>query len=574
MDCTNIGQKKDPFSTNANSTPDDSKTGVYKSQAVKEAKVAVCFDRSASEISTTVLPHRLIEGLSIRSLSLDCDDDRSKIFNEVVRRIKLPEQRLILDRISEVLDDQIKIIIQCCNDPSLIMKNHFCFFKSIDFPYVALRALRDGQINVNEFSTLLSLHGIYKENSENNVAFKMKRKVLFDKNGKANKNSWSAIKKTLRKSNNNTPTAFNFDVEETIKNMQIQLKSARPIEAGFWHYDMPGSSGFHITQLIRFFWHYDMPDSSEKPTIADVTRDIGTWALSRYDDQEMLPSLTMRQALVDSAFGEEAHRINPVIGASSPDDLRQGGLGRYRDFALPFPGNPLPKTADYYPAPTIADFQHHDFYHLLRVSLLKNNHADLYIAMGDALHTQRDRYNDTISELKKICRNKLISYKLFKERIDGMSPSQKKEAIKRIEKDFYKVSRLISYLRRARKATGQLKFNMYDLEMANSTHTQDQYLQEKGSFDFHIDNIFYLLNRFPEEKERELLTGMPSELAGRTIIPMISGSLDSASEKYDSMTNLFDSMIEIYKEMGETEEDPSRQKYERSKKFISSLKSK
>ena len=554
MDCTNIGQKKDPFSTNVNSTPDDSQTGVYKSQAVKEATVAVCSDRSASEISTTVLPHRLIEGLSIRTLSLDCDDDRSKIFNEVMRRIKLPEQRLILERISGVSHDQIQKIIQCCNDPSLIMNNHFCFFKSMDFPYVTLRALRDGQINVNEFSTLLSLHGIYKENSENNVAFEMKHKVVFNQNGKPNKESWRAIQATLNKSNINTTTAFNFDVKKTIKNMQKQLKSARPIEARFWH--------------------YDIPDSSEKPTIADVTRDIGAWALSRYDDQEMLPSTTMRQALVDSAFGEEAHRINPVIGVSSPDDLRQGGLGRYRDFALPFPGNPLPKTADYYPAPNIADFQHHDFYHLLRVSLLKNNDADLYIAMGDALHTQRDRYDHTISKLKAICREKLKSFELFKERIDGMSPSQKKEAIKRIEKDFYKVSRLISYLRSARKATGQLKFYMYDLEMAHATYTQDRYLQQNGSFDFHIDNIFYLLNQFPKEKERELLAGMPSELAGRAVIPMISGSLDSASEKYDWMTHLFDTTIEIYKKMGVMEEDPSRQQFERSKKFISYLKSK
>ncbi len=556
MDCTNVGQKKEPVSTNANSTPDGSKTGIYKSQTVKETEVVVCSDRSKSEISTTVLPHRLIEGLSIRTLSLDGNDDRSKSFNEVVRRIKLSEQHLILEKISKVSEDQVQKIIQCCDDPSLLMNNYLCFFKSTDFPYVALRALRDGKINVNEFSTLLSLHGIYIENSKDNAAFEMKHKVLFDKNGEPNKESWKAIETTLQKSNDNTRTAFRFDVEATIKNMQIKLKSARLIEVGFWH--------------------YDMPDFSEEQTIADVARSIGTWALSRYDDQEMLPSLTMRQALVDSAFGEEAHRINPVIGVSSPDDLRQGGLGHYRDFALPFPGNPLPKTADYLPAPTIADFQHHDFYHLLRVSLLTNKDASLYIAMGDALHRQRDRYDHTISKLKALCREKLKSFESFKERIDGMSSSQKKEAIKMIEKDFYKVSQLISYLRNARRATGQLKFNMYDLEMFLATHTQDQFGKDKN-FEFHLGNIIFLLNQFPGKKGREFLNGMPSELAGRAVLPMISGSLDSASEKYDEITARYDAMIKHYETMGvlkRDSSDPLWQEFERSKKFIAYLKSK
>ncbi len=210
MDCTNVGQKKDPVSTNVNSTPDGSKTGIYKSQAVKETEVVVCSDRSKSEISTTVLPNRLIEGLSIRTLSLDGNDDRSNSFNEIVRRIKLPEQRLILEKISGVSDDQVQKIIQCCDDPSLLMNNYLCFFKSIDFPYVALRTLRDGKINVNEFSTLLSLYGIYIENSENSVDFKMKYKVLFDQNGEPNEESWNAIKTTLQKSNDSDVAVFSF----------------------------------------------------------------------------------------------------------------------------------------------------------------------------------------------------------------------------------------------------------------------------------------------------------------------------------------------------------------------------
>ena len=80
----------------------------------------------------------------------------------------------------------------------------------------------------------------------------------------------------------------------------------------------------------------------------------------------MMPGISTRQALLDAAFKEEAHRVNPVIGTSRVADIRNGGSGRYRDFALPFPGIPLPKKADDTDAPFIVDFQIHDYSHLLR----------------------------------------------------------------------------------------------------------------------------------------------------------------------------------------------------------------
>ena len=178
---------------------------------------------------------------------------------------------------------------------------------------------------------------------------------------------------------------FEYDVEIIINKMQAELKTASPIEAGFWH--------------------YDMAEPSEEKTIGDYVRDLGSWALFGYADQEMTSSITMIQSFIN-IFGAEAHRINPVIGVSMVTDLRLGGIHCYRDFAIPFPGIPLPKIADCCPAPTITTFQNHDKYHLERVSGLENSNKDVYIDIGDALQEQQNRYGRAISALKYICQKK------------------------------------------------------------------------------------------------------------------------------------------------------------------------
>ena len=489
-------------------------SGDHNGKKVNEVQVAANL-QSGSELLSKTLPCRLIHGLPAQTLKLNHDDDHARVFYEVVRRIEPSKQIDISEKISQVTESQVKKIVQCCDNPALILNRYHDFFTSDEFAYVNLRAFRDGKIKVNEFATLASLHGIYKENREGDEAFVIKFEALFDENGEPNKEAWKAIEETIHKSNSARNSVFEYDTDFVINKMQAELKTASPLEAGFWH--------------------YDMAETSEEKTIADYARDLGSWALFGYADQEMTSSITMIQTFIN-IFGAEAHRINPVIGFSTVADLRQGSIHCYRDFAIPFPGIPLPKIADRCPAPTIATFQNHDVYHLLRVSGLNNSDKDLYIKIGDALQEQQDRYASAISLLKEIYEKKKIYIGKVEEYIDRLPEPQKTASKVKFQQELNKLAKLLNYLKKARKATGQLKFGMYDLEFLSARRDFGAMPQE-SEFGSYLANILELLNRFEGEESRELLNGMPAKLAGRIVLPFISRELDNPSQMYDRIVD-------------------------------------
>ena len=509
-----------------------------------------------SQLDGKFLTCRLAKCISEQPLQLEGCDYHARCFNEVVRRIDTNQQSEIMDILCAVTDDHIETIVQCCDDPALMTRNNYELLKSSDFPYYLLRAFRDEKITVNEFATMLSLHGIYQENVQLNARFELQFKRLFDQDGQPIKASWEAIAETLRKSNEKG-VIFCFDVDHIIETMQAKLAAVRPVEAVFWHYPIAKSS---------------------VSTVADAIRGMGIWALSRFADQEMVPSISTRQALLDAAFEKEAHRINPVIGTSSVEDIREGGSRRYRDFALPFPGIPLPKKADDIAAPFIIDFQIHDYYHLLRVSLLANEDIDLYLAIGDELKRQRDRYHHAIGDLKLICTKKLAAYAEFKKRIDKLSVEQRQKAMARLGRDFYKVSRLITYLKKARKATGQYKFRVYDMEMPKSKYKRDNCFGKADGFEdpgfgFHYKNLEFLLHG-STVGELEPLDGMLAEIAGRIVLPMISGGLTNPRaqfQKLDEINNFYLIMLELLSVNPEHQGRISVQSLHRSKRFIAAL---
>ena len=512
MKPSSLMQEKDQSHYNLSTVPSLAQSGDYNSKKVKATQVAVNL-QSGSESLSKALPCRLINALPAQTLMLDHDDHHSKVFNEVVRRIKPSKQINILEKICQVTESQVKQIINCRDNPAIILSQYHDFFTSDEFAYVNLRAFRDGKINVNEFATLASLHGIYQENHEGNESFVMKFEALFDENGEPNKEAWKAIEETLHKSNSARNSVFKFDVEFIINQMQAELKTASPLEAGFWHYDMAEPTG--------------------EVTIADLARDVGSWALFGYANQEMTPSITMIQALLNT-FGTEAHRINPVIGVTTVADLRLGGIHRYRDFAIPFPGIPLPKIADYCSAPTIATFQNHDVFHLLRVSALKNSNIDLYIKIGDALQEQQNRYGCAISTLKNICKEKLIYIERLGEDIERLSEPQKTASKVIFQQELNKLAKLLVYLKKTRKATGQFKVAMYDLDFTSAS--RDFGVTPKESeFGCYLACILQAFTAFEGAESREHLSGIPAKLAGRIVLPFISGELDNPAQMYDKI---------------------------------------
>ena len=313
---------------------------------------------------------RDVKGSSSGPLDLPGTGGHAKVFKEVVRRIKTDQQSLIMDKVNDITPQQLEQIAQCCRNPEEITIKHCCFLQSDTFAYAALRAFREKKISRNEFATLVTLQGVYRE-GEHIKPFEIVHHKLFDDKGKVNEVHWGIIFESLERSESFfLPSSF--DVNSILMKMRCLLENASPVEAGFWSCKYPAVSGEDKGQIT-----IKKALSSRHFNVLFIDCWWSRWMIC--------PSITLRQAFIDSFCHEEAHEINPVIGISSPEDIRTGSLKRYRDMAIPFPGHPLPKTADYLSSRLILEFMQHDFYHAVRASMLKNADIDLIIAIADVV---------------------------------------------------------------------------------------------------------------------------------------------------------------------------------------------
>lgn len=554
MDTSYVAGTSASLSAFSHTLGGDGKAGVFKRFSVETATgTSPVGAGDGLDKPTVLLSSRIAEGLPSNPLCLDNDSDHARAFNEVVRRIKPTQQSTILDKLQDVSEEQVQKLVECCDHPSLLTGNYLDFLVSNEFPYVALRAFRDERISLNEFSTLVSLQGIYMESGQKNNSFKLTYQKLFDESGTPIEKGWEKIEDTLL----HCRQRFLFDVKGTIATMQEYLKTARLLEAGFWY--------------------YDIVDVSIEDTIADAIRyDIGLFALSRIGMKEMIPSLTLRQTYLDSIYGKEAHRISPVIGISSVADVRIGGEARRRDFAVPFPDHPLPHKADGYPSETISDFQHHDFYHAVKCSQLANKYIDLYLEVGDALDKQKQKYTEVIDGLKALRMKRFQSFeKYLKEHKETISQEREQQAKDVFCRDGLRVERLINYLKFARKGTGEMKFRLYDMDWAVNPDDVQGHLLFSGRhkvFNAHVVNIIDCMNS--DAGRKTFLKGVPAELAGRSALAKLADGIKFPRTRYTEHLQTIEKDKQCYVARGLLQEKPENwhwQQYQRSKRFIACL---
>ena len=168
-------------------------------------------------------------------------------------------------------------------------------------------------------------------------------------------------------------------------------------------------------------------------------------------------------------------------------------------------------------------------------------------------------------------RFKSRAYAEFKKRIGKLPVEQRQKATARLGRDFYQVSRLITYLEKVRKATGQYKFRIYDMGMAVSNCRQDDnYGKDKG-FDFHYDNLLPLLQGYPDEEGQKFLDGMPAEIARRIVIPMISGGLENPQEHFRRLDDKYNVQLERLSGALRKQQGMSVREVNRSKRLIAAL---
>ncbi|WP_257291186.1 hypothetical protein, partial [Endozoicomonas sp. ONNA1] len=410
------------------------------------------------------------------------------------------------------------------------------------------------KISRNEFATLVTLQGVYLEGIQNINSFKIVHHKLFDDKGNANKVNWEIIKLSLEKSERFFLDS-SFDVDSIIMEMKRLLKKASPAEAGFWSCKYPigfgeeegGQKTMKKALLSRDFW----------------VLFVDCW----WTGWMICPSITLRQAFIDSFCQKEAHKINPVIGSSTPEDIRTGGLKGYRDMAIPFPGHPLPKTADYLSAILILVFMQHDFYHAVRASMLKNADIHVIIAIADVVRKIKTAFHNEYTRVKQDFQQKK---ECFESSISTCSQEQQDQKIEEWQECEKSAKKTLEYLKSTRKALGQLAFNLEDLETHLPTWDIHRHNYDENRFIHHLSNILFQLNSSLGKTWSELLSETDAGIVGQCVIPMISGNLSNPRKMYDHFCRTIDRVVNSAgkQHLSETQ----KQEYvARSKKFIEPL---
>jgi hypothetical protein len=428
-------------------------------------------------VNNTPIENRTITTDEINSSHKDVN---STAFNSVTARVKPKEMEVINEKLKLITADDISQLLDICSDPNLIQNNKKDFFLHEDFPYVALKALQQQDISASEFSTLATLHAVVLElmQENGNSEFPVVFHNLFNKDGSNNDNSWNKIKYSLINADPDG-SFIHTQISNITYSMKHTMSNKRPIEAGFWIYKS------------------DIKIRNNSNNISHRINELGA-SIFFYLEQDftMLPSISMRQEFLNALFKSDACHINPVIGTTKVKDLHDGALIRSRDFAIPFPNLPLPKTADEMEAPRIVDFQNHDGYHALKISQLDSYDIKNYLGFANALKALAIALSAKRDAIKELALEKISLFEKFKDNLESLSDTNKEKAMIKLQRELYKIKKLIDFLNKNIKAINRFKFSLYDLEMPYS------YTDEISSIEF-LDITFRPLiniSRFLTEK--------------------------------------------------------------------------
>lgn len=283
------------------------------------------------------------------------DDPLQKRYHEMTRRIKKAEKENLTAKMASIPDMQAHVeeLTNALNQSKLSAE----IFKSPNMPFYALKALELGMIDKYQFGTIMLRWSIgeYHQGFE-----QMEIYSLFLENGQVNPNTFEVIKLTFPE---------NFNEQQTLEFLE-EMKKVPPSE--------------------QFF--FIVPDIQNSISVSQAINALGINTFCRLEgllqsNKRIIPSLSMMQAFLNVKYGQNAVKINPVLGISSFNDMRKVDA---RDMALHFPGTSLPSEADGLPAPWY-DFSFHDFYHAIVVSSIPTAYRAMMIEIALlALNTMKE----------------------------------------------------------------------------------------------------------------------------------------------------------------------------------------
>lgn len=316
---------------------------------------------------------------------------------EVTRRIKNLDQ---LEKILDSLPDkelEINQLIEKLNSQNWDFKNK-------DYPYYFLLALRENRISSHQFGTIMRYYSttVYHKKEEIQIL------SLFNADGTKNPLAYQYIKQTLKLHHSGLITDF-----ACVKNEE-PLMSDDEFDLLFEKMkDLPPSEQqiFIIPDIYK-----ESPLSNPSITLA-VRNNTAINIFNRfeieYSQKRMIPSIGLLQTFVKVLYPDSYVQVNPVIGLSSLDDIRQNGLDATRDVAVSFPWVSLPNSADRYKSPYEYDFSGHDDYHVIITSAIPHECKKQTIRISDIIQKyMKDHSLESNSSLKEF-RAMFIDMELF-----------------------------------------------------------------------------------------------------------------------------------------------------------------
>lgn len=308
------------------------------------------------------------------------------------------------------------------------------------FPYMALKALQQEQISAHQFGTLIKLWGRVNELQSNHV--RLSFVPLFLSNQLPNPTAQQYLLECFQFIQ---PGFIQLNPKEQLKKLYEKAGSLSLFEQGFW-------------------LEQGSPTSPQKPPTQTITQRIKSLRLHPFslceeeNEEELIVSLGLFQTWLDIALPFPV-RLNPVLGVSTVQDIRAGSLQRYRDIGMPFPGIPLPNSADGYSAPGVLDFIFHDEYHSVRASRLSIQDTQTFIKIADRLDIMQRYLHHEIKQLEQ--RHQTTNHFIIKcLRTTTLAATAKKSLVAK----FHQENAVIATLKKIRLELGKFKFALYDME--------------------------------------------------------------------------------------------------------------
>ena len=419
----------------------------------------------------------------------------------------------------------IEQFIELINHPKNLLDDSSFIYNEM-FPFVALYALRESLISVHQLGTVLSVWGnldnILPKTLINSRVVLPRYIPLFTSTGKKNSDAVICLLTCLEPpSKDKLPYLVSKTAPQLLVKIYEQAATLPKSEQGFW---LVNNIGRNLRGSI----------------FEAVKYTIGIHFLSSEFGcrEDLLPSFGLLQLFLNVAFDAPV-TLNPVIGPSSVNDIRLGSSLKIRDFALPFPYNPLPQIADYYYVPRARDFMFHDWYHAIRASRVTLHETNCYIQIGDSLQAIQDKLNEYCIQFTLIHQQHKNLLYAFGRAIEKVPKESQVTVIDYIRHQFNQERAVIITLKKMRKSIGQLKFRLWDMDRGDSGGDLDSDDSRLLEIQRVLNSIQLDLTMISKLPNTIVVNEFLARVVARNVLTILNPEPEFRSFLYTTYNNLF-----------------------------------